>query len=82
MISEYMARNARSLTQLADDDSVEIRAFPDAVLEGLERYTLEVIEELAQADAWVERVWTSYRSFQNESRAWQRISEQAYLNTR
>ena len=82
MISEFMARNARSLAQLAENDSVEILPFPDAVLEGLERYTLEVIDELAQADPWVERVWTSYRAFQNDSRAWQRISEQAYLNTR
>lgn len=80
--AEFMARNARSLRELEEDPSVEIRAFPDAVLEGLERHTLDIIEELAAADPMVERVWQSYRSFQNESRGWQRISEQAYLNTR
>ncbi len=82
MISEFMARNARSLRQLEEDPNVEIRAFPAAVLDGLERYTLEVIEDLAAADPMVERVWRSHRSFQNDSRGWQRISEQAYLNTR
>lgn len=82
MISEYMARNASALATLEEDSSVEIRGFPDSVLEGLERHTLEVIEELADADPIVGRVWESYRSFQNASRGWQRISEQAYLNTR
>jgi TRAP-type mannitol/chloroaromatic compound transport system substrate-binding protein len=30
----------------------------------------------------VARVWESYRTFLEESQRWQRISEQAYLETR
>jgi TRAP-type mannitol/chloroaromatic compound transport system substrate-binding protein len=82
MTSEYMARNASSLRQLEADDEVEILSFPPSVLEGLERFTLQVIEDLAARDPLVARVWESYRRFLDESRPWQRISEHAYLATR
>jgi TRAP-type mannitol/chloroaromatic compound transport system substrate-binding protein len=79
MISEYMARNATSLAQLEADPAVEIRPFPQSVLEGLRVIALEVVEELAANDPLVARVWTSYRDFLHRSRPWQRISELAML---
>ncbi len=82
MTAEYMARNAASLRQLMDDESVEVLRFPEPVLDNLKRLTLEVIDGLAAGDEQVARVWTSYRTFLEESAAWQRVSEQAYLETR
>jgi TRAP-type mannitol/chloroaromatic compound transport system substrate-binding protein len=82
MISEFMARNATSLAEIARDDSVQILKFPDSVLTGLKALTLEVVEELAAEDEIVARVWASYRAFMENSRSWQEISEQAYLATR
>jgi TRAP-type mannitol/chloroaromatic compound transport system substrate-binding protein len=82
MLSDYMARNATSLAQLTSDPSVEIRAFPESVLSGLRELTLQVVEELAQKDPLVAKVWTSYRDFLHKSRPWQEISEQAMLLTR
>src|SRR5690606_22712784 len=43
MASEFMARNAQALQQLEADESVEIRAFPDSVLDELKRLTLQVV---------------------------------------
>ncbi|HUF73677.1 MAG TPA: TRAP transporter substrate-binding protein [Gammaproteobacteria bacterium] len=82
MTSEYMARNAAALRQLEENPNVEILNFPEPVLENLKRLTFEFIEGLAASDARVERVWTSYRTFLEESATWQRVSEQAYLSTR
>jgi TRAP-type mannitol/chloroaromatic compound transport system substrate-binding protein len=82
MTSEYMARNPSSLQQLEDNPDVEVLRFPDSVLQRLKALTLEVVEGLARNDPLVARVWDSYRSFQASSEAWQRISEQAYLETR
>jgi TRAP-type mannitol/chloroaromatic compound transport system substrate-binding protein len=82
MTSEYMARNAGSLRQLEADSTVEILSFPPSVLAGLKALTFQVVERLAAADPIVARVWDSYRAFLEESQAWQRISEQAYLETR
>lgn len=80
MVSEFMARNANALEQIRASGT-DIRAFPDEVLAELKRISNEVIEELAAEDPLVERVWTSYRDFQNQARGWQLISEQAILNT-
>jgi TRAP-type mannitol/chloroaromatic compound transport system substrate-binding protein len=82
MISEYMARNAASLRQLEADPNVEILSFPADVLQSLRELTYEVVEDLAAGDPLVARVWASYRAFLEESTAYQRISEQAYLATR
>jgi len=81
MISEYNARNAAALAQLAADDGVEIRAFPEDVLSGLKALTLQVIEQMVARDSLAARVWTSYREFLARARPWQEISEQAYLHT-
>lgn len=82
MTAEFMARNAQALKQLEEDESVEVRAFPDTVLAELKRLTLQVVDGLAAGDPTVARVWDSYRQFMQQSQSWQRISEQAYLETR
>ena len=82
MISEFMARNPIALEQLAADESVEIRAFPDNVLAALKARTFEVVEELAARDPVAARVWKSYQDFMQRSQPWQEISEQAMLATK
>ncbi|MGD8322840.1 MAG: TRAP transporter substrate-binding protein DctP [Gammaproteobacteria bacterium] len=82
MTAEYMARNATALRDLLDNPNVEVLEFPATVLAGLEALTLEVIEELAASDPLVARVWQSYRGFRDASTPWQRISEQAILESR
>jgi TRAP-type mannitol/chloroaromatic compound transport system substrate-binding protein len=82
MTSEYMARNATALEALEADPDVEILPFPDEVLANLKSLTHDVLVDLADRDERVARVWRSYRAFLEASEPWQRISEQAYLNTR
>ena len=82
MTSEYMARNAAALAQLEADENVEILNFPGSVLDGLKQLTFQVVEGLANADPLVARVWESYSSFLEQSATWQKVSEQAYLETR
>ena len=82
MTSEYMARNATSLQQLEDNPEVQVLGFPGPVLENLKRLTSEFVTDLAAKDPLVQRVWDSYRAFLEESAPWQKISEQAYLETR
>jgi len=70
------------MRQLEENPNVEILQFPEPVLANLKTLTYEVIEELAANDDRVARVWASYRAFLDESATWQRVSEQAYLETR
>ena len=82
MVSEFMALNATALEQLSSDETVEIRKFPDEVLNELKELTYTVLDELAAEDPMLARVWTSYREFMNRSQPWQAISEGSYLSTR
>ena len=61
MLSEFNARNATALEQLAADETVEIRAFPDDVLRGLKALTLQVMDDLAARDPLAAKIWESYR---------------------
>jgi TRAP-type mannitol/chloroaromatic compound transport system substrate-binding protein len=81
MISEFAVRNANALAQLESNDNVDIRPFPESVLEGLKVLTRQTVDELAERDPMVAKVWASCRDFLATSRPWQRISEQATLET-
>jgi TRAP-type mannitol/chloroaromatic compound transport system substrate-binding protein len=82
MTSEYMARNTTALIQLQADPNVEILGFPESVLAGLKALTNEVVDGIAARDPVFAKVWVSYRQFLAQSEAWQRISEQSFLETR
>jgi len=79
MTAEFNARNAVALEQIRADRSIELRAFPVVVLEGLRALTREVVTELAARDTLAGKVWASYERFLRESRDWQRVSERAQL---
>ncbi len=81
MTAEYNARNASALRQIRADGAVEIRAFPEDVLEGLRTLTRAVVADLVARDTLARRVWDSYRQFLGQSRAWQLVSERAYMDT-
>ena len=54
---------------------VQLRRFPDDVLDELRGYSLEVVEALAAEDPMSGKVYASYRAFADEVGAWLRISE-------
>ncbi|MDH3534055.1 MAG: ABC transporter substrate-binding protein, partial [Gammaproteobacteria bacterium] len=74
--------NANALQQLINDPNVEVRPYPEEVLELLESITLELVEEMSAGDALTARIQESYYAFLEKSKANQRITEQAYLETR
>ena len=75
LLAEFNTRNHTSLKTLVEEHGVELRRFPDDVLEALRGYSLEVVEELAATDPMSGRVYESYRAFADEVSAWLRISE-------
>ena len=75
LLAEFNTRNHTSLNTLVEEHGVQLRRFPDDVLDALRGYSLEVVEELAAADPMSGRVLESYRAFAEEVSAWLRISE-------
>ena len=81
MTAEYNARNADALNQIMEDKSIEVRPYPKEVLSELKSLSRKVINDLANRDPLVAKVWSSYEAFLKKSRYWQQISEQAYIDT-
>ncbi len=82
MAAEYTHGNVNSLQQLVDDPDVELRKFPDEVIEHLRGITDEVVAEMVENDPAVARIYESFSAFREKSALNQRISEQAFLETR
>ena len=82
MQAEFSYGNAMALAQLANDPRVQIRKLPDDVLALLKKLSLDIVEELSARDPWAKRIQESFYGFLEKSAENQRISEQAYLNTR
>jgi len=80
--AEYTNGNVNALAQLADDPTVELRAFPPEVLDYLASIANEVIEDLVARDPASAKIYESFKAFKEKSTLNQRISEQAFLETR
>jgi TRAP-type mannitol/chloroaromatic compound transport system substrate-binding protein len=82
MQAEFTYGNAMALETLAADAGVEIRRLPDDVLALLHELSRQVVAELSERDEWARRIEESFYDFLEKSAANQRISEQAYLDSR
>lgn len=82
MLDEFMAQNFIALKALLESNDVELRRLPDDVIDKLRELTEEVLAEVAAESPEAQRVFESYKSFQEEVQAWSEISEYAYYKAR
>ncbi|MBX3702186.1 MAG: TRAP transporter substrate-binding protein [Steroidobacteraceae bacterium] len=82
MSAEFMARNAEALETLVRDHGVQLRAFPDDVMQALRRFSAEILEENAARDPLFRRVLDSVQAFRARMTPYFDIAERAYLNSR
>lgn len=82
MMLEYLARNNDALEVLINEHHVDVRQYPDDVIEKLRRLSRQVVADLAANDPFAREVYDSYQSFMAKSKAWYDLSERAFLNMR
>jgi TRAP-type mannitol/chloroaromatic compound transport system substrate-binding protein len=82
MVAEYTHGNAYALQQLIDDPNVELRTFPQEVLDLLKSITDDIVAEWIAEDPAAAKIAESYYAFLAKSEYGQRVTEQAYLETR
>jgi len=82
MAAEYTNGNANSLQQLLHDPNVELRSFPDEVLQHLKAITAEVLAEMMETDPAMNKIGKAFYEYLEKMEPNSRISEQAYLDTR
>ena len=82
MAAEYTNGNSNSLQQLLKDPNVELRAFPEEVLQHLKSITVEILAEMMEADPAMNKIGTAFYEYLEKAEANTHISEKAYLDTR
>jgi TRAP-type mannitol/chloroaromatic compound transport system substrate-binding protein len=82
MVAEYTHGNAYAVQQLVDDPDVELRKFPQEVLDVLKSITDEIVAEWIAEDPAAKKIADSYYAFLEKSAYGQFVTEQAYLETR
>lgn len=82
MLSEYTARNNAALQTLVQKHKVDVRQFPESVLQKIKSLSDEVVAEIANKDPFSKKVFNSFRKFRHEAIQWHAISEKAFLDAR
>ena len=82
VLSEYIANNNAALETLVKKHGVQVKKFPDEVLNGLGALSGQVIGDLASKDALSSEVLKSIVKFRKGSIAFAKVSEQAFYNAR
>ena len=82
VFSEFQARNNADLQKLITEHKVQLKRFPDELLQGLGKLSGEVLQDLATKDALSREVFESQLKFRETMIAWSNVSERAYYNAR
>ena len=69
------------MSQIEDPD-VELRRFPQEVLDVLKNITNEIVAEWIAKDPAAKKIADSYYAFLEKAEFGQKVTEQAYLETR
>ncbi|MFE8070506.1 TRAP transporter substrate-binding protein [Marinobacteraceae bacterium S3BR75-40.1] len=82
LLAEYTARNNEALRALVEDEGVQLRRFPDDVINKLRDMSKKAVANLAEKDDMARKAYESYKSFRDKVVPYTAISEKAYLDIR
>lgn len=82
LLDEFTARNNEALRVLVEEHDVELRRLPDDVLIELRRLSDEVVAEMASTNAMTQRIYDSYRTFQEGVENYHSVAEEAFIEAR
>ncbi len=82
VLNEFVAKNNGALNTLVNEHGVDLKRFPDDVLNALGTLSGTVIGDLASADPLSREVMDSIISFRKQAIAYAKVSEQAFYNAR
>jgi len=80
MLSEFEAKNNFYLNKLIDEENVQLRQFPDEILQALKKAGKEVIEEMTASDPTAKKVFAEVQAFKKKIKAWNKVSERAMID--
>ena len=82
-LAEFNTRNGDALNTLIEEHGVQLKKFPDEVMQAIGRVSGEVVKEVGTTgDDITQRIFESFISFRKDAIAWTKLSDQAYWNAR
>lgn len=81
-LSDFTYNNGIALKTLIEEHGVELRRFPDEVLNRLREISDELLEEMASENELMARICASFKAYTAIVRPWTAISDQVILNMR
>lgn len=81
-MSDYLTANNAALKILVNEHKVQIRRFPNAVIDKMRKISEAVLEEVANESEYARRVYNSFMQFKNDTINWINLSERMVYNIR
>ncbi len=78
MMSEFNSKNMVYLNRILQEGKVDLRSFPDDVLDKLRTLTTEVLEELVEEHEDCRKIYQSFDKFRRDIALWSTLSEKTY----
>ncbi len=80
VLAQFDAQNGVALQTLINEKKVQLKKFPDAVLDDLRKLAGEVLMEEAEKSPMAKKVNESFMNFQKVVGTWGTVSEKAYYD--
>jgi len=80
MLCDFISKNNDALEILKNKHKVDIRPYPEEVLNELYEISKDVVKELSVKSNFAKEVYDSYSSFKDKTKNWNDISIKPYLN--
>lgn len=82
MLAEFTSRNGEALKTLIDEHNVELKRFPDDVLNKLREISEQVVGDVAANDAASKKVYDNFTAFRARVAKWTTLSETGFSEAR
>jgi TRAP-type mannitol/chloroaromatic compound transport system substrate-binding protein len=74
MLSEFEKMNFEYLRKIKEEKSVQVKKYPDEILDKFREITKSVINEIASKDEMSKKIYESYKKFQQDISAWTKLN--------
>jgi TRAP-type mannitol/chloroaromatic compound transport system substrate-binding protein len=81
-LSDFTYNNGAALKKLINEHGVELRRFPEEVLDHLGEISADLMREMAGESELMGRIYASFQAYTDIVRPWTDISDRALLNLR
>lgn len=81
LYAAWTQKDAEAYHDLQQNSQVEVLSYPQEVTRNMKQHAQQVIQDLIEQDPRAQKIYSSFKSFQDKHQAYQDISELAYAKS-